>query len=373
MIRKWFRRKPLNVLEGGTGANVPEKACENLGAVKKTGDIITGNLEFYGENEAGESFIHPVVNAKAGNEGIDVVIGGSDNKSSLVVGCGKWANKAAEIETNLEDGNLSLTANDSIRLFQKRSRADGSEYLAERWRFNASGYLTHRNAYDQQNYYPFQFVRTFEEDENQTDRFIGGLKLNSSLDPNLEDYIQGHDTMIGIESRSAIKDAPTHTNTLLLGVSDKNKKIVSFRNGIPNTINRDSGKNSAEAWRNALISDEGYGVSGKDADSIKAWKKWLGMVDSNKAVAPNTYLKYYLKNGLCTLYGGSSDKTIGKSGTKIATLPAAARPKMEIQGALSTTTNNCGQFRITTAGVVTLWNFSGSSGYWTFTVTYPVA
>ena len=47
MIRKWFRKKPLNVLEGGTGANTFEQACENLGAIKNTGDIIKGDLKFY--------------------------------------------------------------------------------------------------------------------------------------------------------------------------------------------------------------------------------------------------------------------------------------------------------------------------------------
>ena len=47
MIRKWFRKKPLNVLEGGTGANTFEQACENLGAVKNTGDIIKGDLKIY--------------------------------------------------------------------------------------------------------------------------------------------------------------------------------------------------------------------------------------------------------------------------------------------------------------------------------------
>ena len=47
MIRKWFRKKPLNVLEGGTGANTFEQACENLGAVKNTGDIIRGDLQVY--------------------------------------------------------------------------------------------------------------------------------------------------------------------------------------------------------------------------------------------------------------------------------------------------------------------------------------
>ena len=55
MIRKWFRRKPLNVLEGGTGANTFEQACENLGAVKNTGDIIKGDLKFYDNIDSKET------------------------------------------------------------------------------------------------------------------------------------------------------------------------------------------------------------------------------------------------------------------------------------------------------------------------------
>lgn len=38
----------ISVEQGGTGAETAEVACENLGAVKKTGDIMTGNLEFQG-------------------------------------------------------------------------------------------------------------------------------------------------------------------------------------------------------------------------------------------------------------------------------------------------------------------------------------
>ena len=55
MIRKWFRRKPLNVSEGGTGANTFEQACENLGAIKNTGDIIKGDLKFYDNIDSKET------------------------------------------------------------------------------------------------------------------------------------------------------------------------------------------------------------------------------------------------------------------------------------------------------------------------------
>ena len=96
-------------------------------------------------------------------------------------------------------------------------------------------------------------------------------------------------------------------------------------------------------------------------------------IDSKNAVTTLTYFRYYLKNGMCTLYGSSTSKTIGSSGTSIGTLPAAARPKVDVEGPISMTTNDCGQFRITTAGAITLWSFSGNASYWTFTVTYPVA
>lgn len=96
-------------------------------------------------------------------------------------------------------------------------------------------------------------------------------------------------------------------------------------------------------------------------------------VDSGSAVTTLTHFKYYLKNGMCTLYGSSTSKTIGSSGTSMGTLPAAARPKLDIEGPISMTTNDCGQFRITTNGAVTLWSFSGNASYWTFMATYPVA
>lgn len=96
-------------------------------------------------------------------------------------------------------------------------------------------------------------------------------------------------------------------------------------------------------------------------------------VDSGSAVTTLTHFKYYLKNGMCTLYGSSTSKTIGPSGTSMGTLPAAARPKLDIEGPISMTTNNCGQFRITTNGAITLWSFSDNASYWTFIATYPVA
>ena len=36
--------KPLEVSQGGTGAGNAASACANIGAVKKSGDTMTGNL-----------------------------------------------------------------------------------------------------------------------------------------------------------------------------------------------------------------------------------------------------------------------------------------------------------------------------------------
>lgn len=132
----------------------------------------------------------------------------------------------------------------------------------------------------------------------------------------------------------------SYASRLMIGVDDTGTRTVDV--GLSST-----------AWRNAI-------------SAAKA-------VDSGSAVTTNTYFKYYLKNGLCTLHGASTSKQIGSSGTSICTLPAAARPKMDIEGSMSLTANNCGQYRITSAGAVTLWSFGSNSNIWTFTVTYPVA
>ena len=46
--------QPLSVLQGGTGANNGSFACSNIGAVKKAGDTMTGNLSI-------ESYLYPSV------------------------------------------------------------------------------------------------------------------------------------------------------------------------------------------------------------------------------------------------------------------------------------------------------------------------
>ena len=282
MIRKWFRRKPLNVSEGGTGANISDKACENLGAVKKTGDIISGNLEFYGEKD-GKSFVYPVVNAKIGENGIDAIIGGSEKDSSLTIGSGEWANNLVS-----EKGDLNLVANNTIRLFQKRTKQinenESEEYLAERWRFSTNGYLQHINAYDSREYYPFSCRRTYidTEEKVQKDALAGGLRITSSFNPGSgQTFIQGKDnTLFGMQGVDAKNTK--NSNYLFLGASTNSKnvsqKVVSFRPGLAgSSINDSVGKADAEAWRAALVSDKGYGLSGNDSNTIKLWRKWLSI------------------------------------------------------------------------------------------------
>ena len=304
MIRKWFRRKPLNVLEGGTGANTSEKACENLGAVKKTGDIISGNLEFYGgEDSEGNSVIHPIVNAKVDENGINAVVGGSNNDSSLVLGCGDFAN-------NLEPsgGDLILTAKNFIRFFQVKSGD-----LVERWRFSTNGYLQHINAYDAKEYYPFSCRRTYTKDNVQKETLAGAVRVNSSIGQT-GSFIQGsNNTMFGLQSVDAAN--ANNSNYLYLGAKTQentSKKIVSFRSGLTGSSTNDSvGKADAEAWRAALISKNGYGISGNDSKTITKWGEWLHL--------PWTILPNYKDSS---------------TGSLVTTVSAGAKP------------NNVAQFRI---------------------------
>ena len=314
MIRKWFRRKPLNVSEGGTGANISDKACENLGAVKKTGDIISGNLEFYGEKD-GKSFVYPVVNAKVSENGIDAIIGGSEKDSSLTIGSGEWANNLVS-----EKGDLNLVANNSIRLFQKRTRQinenESEEYLAERWRFNTNGYLQHINAYDLKEYYPFSCRRTYidTEEKVQKDALAGGLRITSSFNQGSgQTFVQGKDnTLFGMQGADA--NNTNNSNYLFLGALTNSKnasqKVVSFRPGLTGSSTNDSiGKADAEAWRAALISDKGYGLSGNDSNTIASWRKWLSIETPEIPEIPSWTI---LKN---TINGGSLSSTSVSSST----------------------------------------------------------
>ena len=234
----------VQIEQGGTGAETAEVACENLGAVKKTGDVMTGNLEFQGTD--------------------------------------------ASIKVNT-DGNITVCP----------------KYE----------YDTEYNAYH---------VR--KPDDNE---FIGSVRTVISEENNAR--------KIGFYTLS---NNGSYANRVMIGVDDAGTRTVDV--GL-----------AATAWRNAI-------------SAAKA-------VDSGSAVTTNTYFKYYLKNGLCTIHGASTSKQITSSGTVICTLPAAVRPKVDLEGSMSLTANNCGQYRITTAGVVTLWSFGGNSVNWSFTVTYPVA
>ena len=235
----------VSIEQGGTGAETAEEACENLGAVKKTGDVMIGDLELQGTD--------------------------------------------AKIKLNTA-GNVTVCPK--------------YEYDAE------------YNAYH---------VR--KPDDNE---FIGSVRTVISEENNAR--------KIGLYTLS---NNGSYANRLMIGVDDAGNRTVDV--GL-----------SATAWR----------------DAISAAKA----VDSGSAVTTNTYFKYYLKNGMCTLTGVSSAKLISSNGTSLGTLPAAARPKVNVEGPLSLTTNNCGQFRITTAGAITLYAFNSTgSEHWNFVVTYPVA
>jgi hypothetical protein len=235
----------VSIEQGGTGAETAEEACENLGVVKKTGDVMTGNLEFQGTD--------------------------------------------AKVKVNTE-GNVTVCP----------------KYE----------YDTEYNAYH---------VRKPEDNE-----FVGSIRTIVSEENNAR--------KVGLYTLS--KNS-SYANRVMIGVDDEGNRTVDV--GL-----------AATAWRDAI-------------NAAKA-------VDSGSAVTTNTYFKYYLKNGMCTLYGASTAKMISSDGTSLGTLPTAARPKMNVEGSLSLTTNNCGQFRITTAGVVTLYAFNSTgSQHWNFTVTYPVA
>lgn len=83
---------------------------------------------------------------------------------------------------------------------------------------------------------------------------------------------------------------------------------------------------------------------------------------------------YRVKNGFASVRGnsGSGGKSAATSGTLMATLPAAARPTLEIIGAATSKANNDAQFNIAVDGKVTVFCFGSASTYWAFIATYPV-
>ena len=88
----------------------------------------------------------------------------------------------------------------------------------------------------------------------------------------------------------------------------------------------------------------------------------------------NNNLAYRVAGGFCTVRGnsGAGGVAAGSTAVTVGTLPEQARPSMELGGA--GTAKGAGDLRwaITSAGVVSVANYTASSTYWAFTVTYAV-
>ena len=104
-----------------------------------------------------------------------------------------------------------------------------------------------------------------------------------------------------------------------------------------------------------------------------AWGAWKPILYRMAWQAVENGISYKIHNGMCTVRGNSNTTlSISPSGVVACTLPAVARPTIEIFGSLTTKANACGQVSINTDGKVTLWNLSAASTYWAFTITYPI-
>lgn len=286
---------------------------------------------------------HPIININNVSEsGMGVAIE-SQGTRPLFLGSGEQATVLADTldYTDISDAqDLFFVSGHSSRFYSGTNHEYGNG-LKEAMRLNTSGNLV--------------FYK--EPDGSGAEAYILQFK----------DGIGGGDYYGHIDIVAPAADDTLNTRAIRLSSHSKNtpegwaaKAVNTIELGVDDTGTRTVYVSAPKAWRDAI------GATCANIGAAKA-------VDSGSAVTTNTYFKYYLKNGLCTLHANSSAKSIGKDGTQICTLPAAARPKLDIQGALSTTANNCGQFRITTAGVVTCWNFGGANTYWTFSITYPVA
>lgn len=103
------------------------------------------------------------------------------------------------------------------------------------------------------------------------------------------------------------------------------------------------------------------------------WGAWKPVLYRMAWQSVDNGVSYKIHNGMCTVRGNSNTTlSISPSGVVACTLPAVARPTVEIFGTLTTKATSFGQFSIGTDGKVTLWNLSTTSTYWAFTVTYPV-
>lgn len=103
------------------------------------------------------------------------------------------------------------------------------------------------------------------------------------------------------------------------------------------------------------------------------WSSWKPLLYRMAWQSVSNGVSYKIQDGMCTVRGNSNTTlSISPSGVVACTLPAVARPTVEIFGSLTTKANTCGQVSIGTDGKVTLWNLSAASTYWAFTITYPI-
>ena len=98
------------------------------------------------------------------------------------------------------------------------------------------------------------------------------------------------------------------------------------------------------------------------------------MADTGWVNVGSGYVKYRIKNDICFVRGnsGSGGVSIATGGTNIGTLPAEARPNLEMFAPITTKSKNVGEIAIATTGVMTAFSFEGATTYWGFLISYPV-
>ncbi|NLH92586.1 MAG: hypothetical protein GX481_09105 [Atopobium sp.] len=70
--------------------------------------------------------------------------------------------------------------------------------------------------------------------------------------------------------------------------------------------------------------------------------------------------------------GGDSKISVGSSGVRLGTLPAAYRPASDQVTAASGKGSGLGQLTVTSAGVVWVWNFGSGGVYFGGIIVYPL-
>lgn len=112
------------------------------------------------------------------------------------------------------------------------------------------------------------------------------------------------------------------------------------------------------------------GVSLATTVSDSGWKWLKGPYGTDKRG-----VKYRLKGGVVYIVAdldGDSNITVTGGGTSLGTLPEGYRPTSTILSACTGKSNNLGQLRVTSEGVVTAFLFGSNSVYFASSLTYPV-